>query len=235
MYKTNLDKNPSPDVEQWLTGVMSKVYATMGMGLLVTFMVAMLMASSTTAMATIFGSALKWPVMLAPLAFVLIMSFGYEKFKASTLKLLFYGFSILQGLSLSVIFLAYTNTSIATTLGLAASMFLGMSAYGYFTKRSLHNLGGYLMVALIMLIVVMIVNIFLKSSLMAIIISCVGVLLFLALTAYDTQNIKETLWSERDVEKATIMGALTLYLDFLNLFLFLLRLIGVQVPGNKDD
>lgn len=235
MYQTNLNKGSGADIEQWLTGVMSKVYATMGLGLLVTFLTAMFVASSPATMAAIFGSALKWPVMLAPLAFVLIMSFGYSKFSAGTLKALFYGFSVLQGLSLSVIFLAYTGTSIATTLGLTAAMFFGMSAYGYFTKRSLHNLGGYLMVALIMLIIVMIVNIFLKSPVMTIAISCIGVLLFLALTAYDTQQIKETLWAERDVEKATIMGALTLYLDFLNIFLFLLRLIGVQVPGSKDD
>ena len=233
MYNTNLSKGN--DVEQWLTGVLSKVYSTMGIGLVVTFLTAMFLASSPTTMAAIFGSALKWPVMLAPLAFVLIMSFGYSKFSATTLKALFYGFSVLQGLSLSVIFLAYTGTSIATTLGLTAAMFFGMSAYGYFTKRSLHNLGGYLMVALIMLIVVMIVNIFLKSSMLAIIISMVGVLLFLVLTAYDTQQIKDSLMVERDVEKATIMGALTLYLDFLNIFLFLLRLIGVQVPGSKDD
>ena len=232
MYQTNLNKN-SADVEQWLTGVLSKVYSTMGLGLLVTFLIAMLMSSSPATMEAVFGSALKWPVMLAPLAFVLIMSFGYEKFQASTLKALFYGFSVLQGLSLSVIFVVYTGASIATTLGLAAAMFFGMSAYGYFTKRSLHHLGGYLMVALIMLIVVMIVNIFLKNSMLEIVISCVGVLLFLALTAYDTQKIKETLWSERDVEKATIMGALTLYLDFLNLFLFLLRLLGVKVPSKE--
>lgn len=232
MYQTNLNKGGA-DVEQWLTGVLSKVYSTMGLGLLVTFLVAALMSSSPATMAVVFGSALKWPVMLAPLAFVLIMSFGYEKFQASTLTALFYGFSVLQGLSLSVIFVVYTGASIATTLALSAAMFFGMSAYGYFTKRSLHNLGGYLMVALIMLIVVMIVNIFLKNSMLEILISCVGVLLFLALTAYDTQQIKETLWSERDVEKATIMGALTLYLDFLNLFLFLLRLLGVKVPSKE--
>lgn len=232
MYQTNLNKGGA-DVEQWLTGVLSKVYSTMGLGLLVTFLVAALMSSSPATMAAVFGSALKWPVMLAPLVFVLIMSFGYEKFQASTLTALFYGFSVLQGLSLSVIFVVYTGASIATTLALSAAMFFGMSAYGYFTKRSLHNLGGYLMVALIMLLVVMIVNIFLKNSMLEILISCVGVLLFLALTAYDTQQIKETLWSERDVEKATIMGALTLYLDFLNLFLFLLRLLGVKVPSKE--
>jgi uncharacterized protein len=235
MYNTNTNTKLGNDVEQWLTGVLSKVYSTMGIGLVVTFLTSMFLASSPNLMAAIFGSALKWPIMLAPLAFVLIMSFGYSKFSASTLKALFYGFSVLQGLALSVIFIAYTGTSIATTLGLTASMFFGMSAYGYFTKRSLHNLGGYLLVALIMLIVVMVVNIFLKSSILAIAISMIGVLLFLVLTAYDTQKIKDSLMVERDVEKATIMGALTLYLDFLNLFLFMLRLIGVQTPGSKDD
>jgi len=233
MYNTN--SKYGNDVEQWLTGVLSKVYSTMGIGLVVTFLTAMFLAGSPDAMKAIFGSALKWPVMLAPLAFVLIMGFGYSKFSAGTLKALFYGFSVLQGLSLSVIFLAYTGTSIATTLGLTSVMFFGMSAYGYFTKRSLHNLGGYLFVALIMLIIAMIVNMFLHSSLMATAISMIGLLLFLALTAYDTQQIKETLMVERDVEKATIMGALTLYLDFINMFLFLLRLVGVQVPGSNDD
>ena len=233
MYNTNMKYGN--DVEQWLTGVLSKVYSTMGIGLVVTFLTSMLLASSATAMALIFGTALKWLVIFAPLVFVLIMGFGYSKYSAGTLRTLFYTFAVLQGLSLSVIFLVYTGTSIATTLGLTAVMFFGMSAYGYFTKRSLHNLGGYLMVALIMLLVVMIVNIFLKNSMLDILISCVGVLLFLALTAYDTQKIKETLMVERDVEKATVMGALTLYLDFINMFMFLLRLVGVQVPGSKDD
>lgn len=226
MYTTNIGSK-----EQWLNGVMSKVYATMGLGLSLTFLVALYIANSPEMFGAIFGSALKWPVILAPLAFVFVMSLGYEKLQASTLKLLFYTFSVLQGLSLSVIFLVYTGTSIAATLGVAAAMFLGMSAYGYFTKRSLHSLGGYLLVALIALLVVMIVNIFLQSSMLAMVISAVGVLLFLALTAYDTQKIKEILWSGEDVDKVTIMGALTLYLDFLNLFQFLLQFVGVKLPN----
>lgn len=226
MYTTNIGTK-----EQWLNGVMSKVYATMGLGLALTFLVALYIANSPEMFGAIFGSALKWPVILAPLAFVFVMSLGYEKLQASTLKLLFYTFSVLQGLSLSVIFLVYTGTSIAATLGVAAAMFLGMSAYGYFTKRSLHSLGGYLLVALIALLVVMIVNIFLQSSMLAMAISAVGVLLFLALTAYDTQKIKEILWSGDDVEKVTIMGALVLYLDFLNLFQFLLQFVGVKLPN----
>lgn len=226
MYNTNTSIN-----EQWLNGVMSKVYATMGIGLAVTFIVAMFVAGSPALFNGIFGTALKWPVILAPLAFVFLMSFGYSSFQASTLRVLFYLFAILQGFSLSMIFLIYTKTSIGATLGMTSAMFLGMSVYGYFTKRSLHSLGGYLFVALIMLIVAMVVNIFLQSSVMGFVISIVGVLLFLALTAYDTQKIRDTLWAGVDAEKATIMGALTLYLDFINLFQFVLQLFGVKLPN----
>lgn len=230
--KTSIKSNQA---DEWLTGALSKVYSTMGIGLMVTFLTAMLLSSSPTMMAEIFGTWLKWPVILAPLGMVIWMSFGQDSMSSGKLKTLFYVFSVLEGLSLSVIFMVYTGTSIAVTLGLSGGMFLGMSAYGYYTKRSLHNLGGYLIVALIALIVAMVVNIFLKSSAMAMLISVIGILLFLVLTAYDTQQIKETLWAEPDSDKAVTMGALTLYLDMLNLFLFLLRLIGVPIPGGKDD
>lgn len=212
----------------WLNTALAKVYANMGIGLFVTFLTAMALASSPETMAMIFGSWLKWPVMLAPLAFVFAMSFGYEKFEASTLKILFFTFAVLEGLSLSIIFVVYTGTSIVSTLFICALLFGVMSAYGYFTKRSLDTLGDILFIALIGIIIAMVVNLFIQSSMMTMVISIVGVFLFLGLTAYDTQRIKTILWQDSDTNKAIIMGALTLYLDFINLFLFLLNLLGVK-------
>lgn len=213
---------------EWLNTALSKVYLTMGAGLFVTFLVALSLSTSPVAMAEIFTTWIKWPVLLAPLAFVFAMSFGYDHFQARTLLILFYAFSVLQGLSLSAVFLIYTSTSLVSTLLICSLLFVAMSVYGYFTKRSLDSIGGFLTMALIGLIIAMVVNIFMQSTVMVMVISVVGVLLFLALTAYDTQRIKNMLWGNSDQKKAIVMGSLTLYLDFLNLFMFLLNLLGVK-------
>ena len=202
----------------------------MGMGLLVTFLAALVLSSSPVAMATIFGSSLKWVVIFAPLVLVFIIGSKVDTYKINTLRILFYVFAVLQGLALSTIFIVYTNASILGCLFTCAALFAAMSVYGYVTKRNLESFGQYLFMALIGVIIAMIVNLFLQSGIMAMIISIVGVFLFLALTAYDTQQIKTILWENPDTDRAVIMGSLTLYLDFLNLFMFILQIFGVKNP-----
>ena len=178
---------------------------------------------------TIEPTMLAWIAMLSPLAFVLVLSFGVNRLSASTMQILFWAFAACMGLSLTNIFLAYTGTSIARVFFITAGTFAGMSLWGYTTKRDLSGFGSFLMMGLIGIIIASVVNMFLQSSAMHLIISVVGVLVFVGLTAYDTQKIK-SLYMESDgaevTSKKAIMGALTLYLDFINLFLMLLRLFG---------
>ena len=172
---------------------------------------------------------LAWIAMLSPLAFILALSFGINKMKASTAQAVFWAFAGVMGLSLSLIFLSYTGTSIARVFFITSGTFAGMSLYGYTTKRDLTGMGSFLFMGLIGIIIASVVNMFLQSSAMQFVISVLGVLIFVGLTAYDTQKIKN-MYSEADgseaVTKKAIMGALTLYLDFINLFLMLLRLFG---------
>nr|WP_245649077.1 Bax inhibitor-1/YccA family protein [Magnetovibrio blakemorei] len=208
---------------------MLKVYNYMASGLALTGIVALMTASSETMVQTIFTTPLAWVVMLAPLAFVLVLSFGINKLSTPMAQALFWGFAVVMGLSMSSIFLMYTGASIARVFFISASMFAGMSLYGYTTKRDLSGFGSFLMMGLIGLIIAMVVNIFLQSTALEFVISAAGVLIFVGLTAYDTQKIK-AIYNEMDgqdvMSKKAIMGALTLYLDFINLFLMMLRLFG---------
>jgi uncharacterized protein len=219
----NRDTNPAG----WLNDALMKVFTIMGGGLALTAITAMFAASSTAFMAVFTGTALKWVILFAPLVMVLIMSFGYQKLSRQSLMALFLAFAVLNGLSLSVIVLMYSASALVLSFLSASALFLGMAAYGYLTKKDLSSWGSILFVGLIVLLGVMILNMFLGSTILEIVISCAGILLFMALTAYDVQNIKDTLWMEEDNRKAIIMGALSLYLDFLNLFLFILRLFGL--------
>lgn len=179
--------------------------------------------------ATLYGSPLQWLVMLAPLAFVFALSFGINRMKFATAQLVFWGFSVAMGLSLSSIFLVYTGESIARVFFITAGTFGAMSLYGYTTKRDLTAIGSFLMMGLFGLILASIVNMFFQSGHLAFAISVIGVLIFVGLTAYDTQKIKENYFEGDGSETASkkmLMGALTLYLDFINLFLMLLRLLG---------
>lgn len=223
-----MSKLASPHAEAWLNTNMVKVYGHMALGLFITFLVSWGLAQSPVLMGAIFNTWLKWPVLLAPLVFVFFMSFGYDRSSARTLQILFFVFSVLQGLGLSTIFMIYASTSIVGTLFICSLLFAAMSIYGYFTKRSLDKIGDFLIMALIGVIIAMIVNMFLQSAMMTTIISVIGVFLFLGLTAFDTQRIKLVLWQEPETNKAVVLGALTLYLDFINLFLFLLNLIGIK-------
>jgi FtsH-binding integral membrane protein len=210
---------------------LAKVFNWMAVGLGITGIVAYATAHSGLAM-TIIGSPLFFILIIAELGLVFYLSARVQKIQASTASSLFIGYSVLNGLTLSVIFLAYTSSSIAGTFFITAGMFGAMAVYGLVTKRDLSGWGSFLFMGLIGIILASIVNIFLKSSSMYWAISLIGVFIFTALTAYDVQKIKRIgeagIMTQGDeaIRKGSIMGALTLYLDFINLFLMLLRFFG---------
>jgi len=178
---------------------------------------------------SIYTSGLKWVIMLAPLAVVFYMSFGIAKMSAAKAQTTFWVFAALMGASLSSIFLMYTGASITRVFFITAGTFGAMSIYGYTTKKDLTKLGSFLMMGLFGIIIASVVNIFMKSTMMYFVISILGVLIFVGLTAYDTQKIKNMYMASDSGElmgKKAVMGALTLYLDFINLFIMLLRLFG---------
>ena len=179
--------------------------------------------------ALLFGSPLKWVVMLAPLGFVFYLSARISKMSVSAAQITFWLFASIMGLSLASVFIEFTQTSIARVFFITAGTFGAMSLYGYTTKRDLTKFGSFLMMGLIGIIIASLVNLFLKSSMMDFVISILGVLIFVGLTAYDTQKIKNmyaVIDSGEMIGKKAVMGALTLYLDFINLFIMLLRLFG---------
>jgi uncharacterized protein len=223
-------------IDEGLRSYMLKVYNYMGLGLVVTGLVAYfsnVLAVSDGGLTAwgnlLYNSPLMWVVALAPLGFVFALSFGINRFSSATAQLLFWLFAGVMGLSLSSIFLVYTDASIAKVFFITAATFGAMSLYGYTTRRDLTGIGNFLIMGLIGLIIAMIVNIFLASSALDFAISIIGVLIFVGLTAYDTQKIKESYdvsLGAEILQKGAIMGALRLYLDFINLFLMLLRLFG---------
>ena len=229
-------------IDQGLRSYMLKVYNYMASGVLLTGFIALAffkMAVVTSNEGQIIGltnfgnaiyaSGLKWVIMLAPLAIVFYMSFGINKMSAAKAQTVFWVFASLMGLSLSWILLVYTGVSVARVFFITSATFGAMSIYGYTTKRDLTKFGSFLMMGLIGIIIASIVNIFMKSSMMYFVISILGVLIFVGLTAYDTQKIKNMYAASDTGElmgKKAVMGALTLYLDFINLFIMLLRLFG---------
>jgi FtsH-binding integral membrane protein len=230
-------------VDEGLRSYMLRVYNYMGLGLVVTGLVAYFVYTASfveeggrilglTALGeTLYGSPLQWVIMLAPLAFVLVLSFGITKLSVPVTQILFWAFAAVMGLSLSSIFAIYTGGSIAKVFFISAGTFGAMSLYGYTTKRDLTQIGSFLIMGLIGIIIASVVNIFLASSALSFAISIVGVLVFVGLTAWDTQKIKESYnvgFGADVLAKGAIMGALSLYLDFINLFLMLLRLFGNQ-------
>jgi len=216
-------------VDVGLREYMLKVYNYMATGLGLTGLTAWLVAGNETLVKTIFGTPLYWVVALAPLGFVFYLSARLHKISFSKAQTLFWLFAGIMGLSMASIFLMYTPVSIAKVFFITSGTFAGMSLYGYTTKKDLTGWGSFLFMGLIGIIIAMIVNIFLQSSMLGFIISCVGVLVFVGLTAYDTQKIKEMYYASDHPEisgKKAIMGALKLYLDFINLFIMLLYLFG---------
>ncbi|HYH36608.1 MAG TPA: Bax inhibitor-1/YccA family protein [Azospirillum sp.] len=208
---------------------MLRVYNYMGGGLVVTGLVALLVASSPAMLQAIFGTPLKWVAMLAPLAFVMVLSFGINRLSFASAQAIFWAYCAAMGLSMASIFLVFTGSSIALTFFVTAATFLSMSLWGYTTKRDLSGMGSFLIMGLIGILIASLVNIFFASSALQFAISVLGVLIFTGLTAYDTQRIKEEYAEGYDREstgKLALMGALTLYLDFINLFQFMLSFLG---------
>lgn len=239
------------NIDAGLRAHMNTVYGTMSVGMLITFAAAWAISSLavtadpsgaaaqlgpdkylTSLGYALYASPLKWVVMFAPLAFVFGLSAMINKMSAATAQLVFYSFAATMGVSISSIFLVYTGYSIAQIFLITSIAFAGLSLYGYTTKKDISGWGSFLIMGVIGLIVAMVVNIFLQSPAMMYAISAIGVLIFAGLTAYDTQKIKTTYLAHAhsgDSEwlgKAAIMGALTLYLDFINMFMMLLTLFG---------
>ncbi|GGB91131.1 membrane protein [Novosphingobium endophyticum] len=211
-----------------LRGHMLSIYNYMASGVLLSGIVAMLFASSGMA-AQVLTTPLKWVIMLAPLGFVFGMSFGANRMKTSTLQMLYWGFCVVMGLSLSAIFLVFTASSIATTFFATAAAFAGLSLFGYTTKKDLSGFGTFLIMGLVGILVAMLINVFVGSTVLQLVISILGVLIFAGLTAYDTQRLKNQYFELRGTEfmgKAVVLGALSLYLDFINMFQFLLSFLG---------
>ncbi len=221
-------------VDEGLRAFMLGIYNNMALGLAITGIVAygsFLWAMSNPAVAqTLYVSPLRWVIILAPLAFVFGLSAAVNRMQPGTARLVFFAFAAVMGLSLSSIFIVFTGESIARTFFITAASFGALSLYGYTTKRDLSGWGSFLFMGLIGLILAMIVNLFLGSSAVQFAISVIGVLIFAGLTAYDTQRLKNTYAfvanDQLAAGRASIIGALQLYLDFINLFMFLLQFMG---------
>ena len=209
-----------------------QVYLWMAMALAITGMMALLVAGSPTMLSLIFSSKLTFfALIIAEIALVWYLSARIERLSFTTATLMFIVYSLLNGAMLSSIFILYTATSIASTFFVTAGTFGVMCVYGYLTKRDLTSIGNICLMAVIGLIIAGLVNLFLQSSVMSLIISGIGVLVFVGLTAYDSQKIKQLLLQEGlevndSTKKIALLGSLTLYLDFINLFLYLLRFLG---------
>ncbi|HEU4961547.1 MAG TPA: Bax inhibitor-1/YccA family protein [Sphingomonas sp.] len=205
------------------------IYTNMGLGLIVTGLVAMLIASTPALYQPIFGTPLKWVAMLAPLAFVFLLSFRIERMTAASARTAFFAFAAVMGVSLASIFLVFTGASIARTFFIAASMFLAVSLWGYTTKRDLTRWSTFLVMGLIGVVIASLVNLLLASSALQLVVSLAGVLVFTGLTAWDTQRAKSEYFAYAGTphaDKLAIMGALSLYLNFVNLFQLLLTFFG---------
>ena len=208
-----------------INSAMGRVYGHMMLAVLVSMVASMAVASSSALMALLFGTALKWVVIFAPLVAVLAMSLAFDRLSKSTLQILLYGFAVLMGVSFATIFAVYNLGSIVSAFMGGAVLFGTLSFWGYFTKKDLSSWGTFLLVGLIAVVLASIVNVFIGSSALAMTVSAIAILVFLGLTAYDTQRIREMVSYEND-GKMEVMGALTLYLNFINIFLSLLQLFG---------
>jgi uncharacterized protein len=220
------------DIDVGLRDYMLRIYNYMASGLALTGIVAYVAAYSGF-YAAIARTPLVYLVMLAPLGFVLVLSYGINRMQASTAQALFWLFSAVMGLSMSMIFLVFTGASIARVFFITAGTFAAMSIYGYTTKRDLAQMGSFMMMGLIGIIIASLVNIFIGSTALQFAISVIGVIVFVGLTAWDTQRIRQMYFEvdHSDAQmagKTAIMGALSLYLDFVNLFMMLLQLVGVR-------
>jgi uncharacterized protein len=219
---------PQVGIDVGLRQYMLRVYNYMAGGLAITGLVAYFAATSGLYQA-IFGTAIYWVVIFAPLALVLFLSFRIQSMSLGTAQATYWVYAALVGLSLSGLFVVYTGASIARVFFITAATFLSMSLYGYTTKRDLAKFGSFLFMGLIGVVIASVVNLFLHSAGLQFAISIIGVLVFTGLTAWDTQSIKEMYWEGDGTAvagKKAIMGALRLYLDFINLFMILMQFMG---------
>ena len=218
------------DIDVGLRDYMLRIYNYMASALALTGIVAYVFANSGMYMAIAHTPAI-WLVMLAPLGLVMLLSFGIQRLSVGAAQAIFWTYAALMGISLASVFLVFTGASVARVFFITAGTFAAMSIYGYTTRRDLSQLGAFLFMGLIGIVIAGLVNIFIASSALQFAISVIGVLVFTGLTAYDTQSIKEMYWEGDGYEmagKKSIMGALRLYLDFVNLFMMLIQLLGVR-------
>lgn len=225
MYATSTYRSASA-----INEAMARVYSHMGIAVLISMVVSYFVGTNQELLKFFFGSELKWIVIFAPLVSILIMSFAANNFSKTGLQLFLYGFAGLMGLSFATIFAVYTMGSIFTAFMGAGVLFGTMSIYGYFTKKDLSSVGQFMFVGLIAIIIASIINIFIGSTVMQMVISAIAIIVFLGLTAYDTQNIREIVSNDTDTGREEVLGALSLYMNFINLFLNLLQLF-----GNRKD
>jgi len=209
-----------------INSAMARVYGHMALAVITSMVVSFLVSTSPALMAFLFTGVMKWIVIFAPLVAILAVSLAFDRFSKTSLQLFLHGFAALMGLSFATIFVVYNMGSIVSAFMGAAILFAVMSGWGYFTRRDLSGLGSLMFVGLIAIIIASIVNIFIGSTVFQMVISAMAIIIFLGLTAYDTQRIREVVSVGDDTGKEEIMGALTLYLDFINLFLSLLQLFG---------
>ncbi|MCV6599192.1 MAG: Bax inhibitor-1/YccA family protein [Alphaproteobacteria bacterium] len=223
----NASEAKRANTNEVIKSTVQSVFNYMGIGLIITAIISYATAHSPMILNAIFGSPLKWLIMLAPFGFVVYMNAKFKTATKSQLKNAFWTFCFVMGLSLSSIFLAYTGVAIFRAFTVSACMFLSMSLYGYTTKKDLTSMGSFMVMGLFGLIISSLINIFLKSTAMDFVISVVGVAVFMGLTAWDVQKLKRTaifsLTNPQETAKLGIMHALSLYLDFINLFLYILR------------
>jgi hypothetical protein len=213
-----------------INSAMLRVYNHMALAIATSGIVSLAVSSSPELMKFLFTGVMQWIVVFAPLAFVLVLGFKMRSMSPSTARIMLYAFAAVMGLSFSTIFIVYNLGSIVSAFMGAAILFATMSGYGYFTKRSLESVGQFMFIGLIAIVIASIINIFVGSSVATMVISALAIIIFLGLTAHDTQQIRQMVSVEQPDTNVELMGALTLYMDFINLFLNLLQLFG----GKKD-
>jgi len=211
-----------------INSAMGRVYAHMSLAVVVSMLVSWFVGTTPELLAFFFTGVMKWIVIFAPLVAILAFAFASENFNKTQLKLFLHAFAALMGLSMATIFAVFTMGSIVSAFMGAAILFATMSFYGYFTKRSLESMGQFMMIGLIAICIASIVNVFIGSTVMQMVISALAIIIFLGLTAYDTQQIREMVSVDGDTGREEVIGALTLYMDFINLFVNLLQLFGIK-------
>ena len=205
---------------------MGRVYGHMSLAVITSMLISYFVGTSPELLQFFFTGVMKWIVMFAPLVAILGMTFSSEKLDKTGLQIFLHGFAALMGLSFAVIFAVFTMGSIVTAFMGAAVLFATMSGYGYFTKKDLSSMGQMMFVGLIAIVIASIINIFIGSTVMQMVISALAIIIFMGLTAYDTQNIREIVSQDTDTGREEVFGALSLYMNFINLFLSLLQLFG---------